>query len=122
MNAPQVELLYDRDCPNVEAARAQLRRALTRAGLPPRWREWDRAAPDSPAYVRQYGSPTILVNGCDVTGALPASENARCRLYRDAAGRVLAAPDERTIVTALRAGPSDTATPPPLPALEPTVS
>jgi hypothetical protein len=65
----RVELIYDATCPNVDAARQQLRDALARAGRPPIWTEWDRAAPSSPAYVRRYASPTVLVAGCDVTDA-----------------------------------------------------
>jgi mercuric ion transport protein len=56
-----VELIYDRDCPNVLDARANLVKALAASGREARWTEWDRSAPDSPSHVRGYGSPTILV-------------------------------------------------------------
>lgn len=82
----RVELIYDRDCPNIGAARAVLAEALAKAGLPRKWTEWDRQAPASPAYVRGYGSPTILVDGADVGGAR-AADAASCRVYAgDGAG------------------------------------
>jgi hypothetical protein len=34
---PKVELIYDDDCPNVEAARQQLRRAFQELGQSPAW-------------------------------------------------------------------------------------
>lgn len=75
---PTVEFIYDRDCPNVEVARENLRRAFVEAGLPSRCQEWDRADADAPAHARRWGSPTVLVNGRDVAGAV-ASEAANCR-------------------------------------------
>jgi len=87
-----VELIYDRDCPNVLDARANLVKALAASGREARWTEWDRSAPDSPSHVRGYGSPTILVDRKDVADS-PASEgNPSCRLYRNAAGRFAGMP------------------------------
>ena len=63
-----VELIFDATCPHVEAARAQLREALGRAGRPAAWTEWDRAASDAPAHAQRYASPTVLVDGRDVSG------------------------------------------------------
>ncbi len=98
---PTVELITDVDCPNVEHARAQLQRALAEAGLPPQWRQWDRADPASPARVRAYGSPTILVDGKDVAHA-PSSDGANCcRVYRDAEGRYQGVPTVEMIAAAL---------------------
>ncbi len=98
---PTVELITDVDCPNVDRARAQLQRALAEAGLPPQWRQWDRADPASPAHVRAYGSPTILVDGKDVADA-PSSDGANCcRVYRDGKGRYQGVPTVEMIVAAL---------------------
>lgn len=55
----RVEFIYDPDCHDVTDARNNLREALAAAGWPRQWREWDRSKPDSPDYVRRYGSPTI---------------------------------------------------------------
>lgn len=96
-----VELIYDLDCPNVGAARANLVKALAASGLEARWTEWDRSAPDSPAYVKGYGSPTILVDGKDVAGLLATDGNASCRLYRNAAGQFVGMPPVEQIAVAL---------------------
>ena len=94
-----VELFYDKDCPNVGQARASLRRALTEAGLPPRWTERELAAAPSP--LGALGSPTVLVNGRDVAGADPG-DAACCRIYEVAGGRSGAPPAE-LIARVLRA-------------------
>jgi len=76
-----VELIYDADCPNVGAARSLLIRAFTATGVSARWKEWDRSSQDSPPYVRDFGSPTILVNGQDVAGVTPSPNTRACRVY-----------------------------------------
>lgn len=68
-----VELIYDPDCPHLPHARAALLKAFDQADIPPAWIEWDRQSADSPAHVRGYGSPTILVDGLDVAGIPPAT-------------------------------------------------
>ena len=70
----RVELIYDLDCPNVGEARTVLLQAFAQVGISPTWTEWNRKGPDSPAYVRGYGSPTILVNGQDVPAQSRAQE------------------------------------------------
>lgn len=83
----------------VDAARASLRAAFVRAGLPAMWQEWDQLSPDAPARVLGFGSPAILVNGRDVTGDDTRSPGLACR----AGG----AATSETILAALRrsAGP-----------------
>lgn len=100
-----IELIYDRDCPNVAAARAQLLRAFAALNAPPLWIEWDRNAPESPEYVRHYGSPAILVNGKDVVGAQPNDGSACCRLYTAAEGTVRGVPPAEAISSAIEADP-----------------
>ncbi len=78
---PKVELIFDRDCPNVEAARQQLQRAFQQVGQPVEWVEWNRNDPAAPDYARRYGSPTILVDGADVADVLPLDGAACCRVY-----------------------------------------
>ena len=96
-----VELVYDQDCPNVEAARSQLRRALEELALPLEWQEWDRNVPDAPAYVGLYGSPTILVDGRDVAGEGTEAESNCCRVYVDADGSFRGVPSVESIRAAL---------------------
>ena len=97
-----VELLYFPDCPNVPAAREQLRRACDAAGVPAAWSEIDVTAESSPAHARGYGSPTILVDGKDVTGA-PPGDSASCRIY--VGSDVRGVPPLDAIIAALRRSP-----------------
>ena len=75
-----VELIYDADCPNVAATRSQLIKAFAMTGVSARWKEWERSAPDSPEYVRSFGSPTILVDGKDIAGVSPSAGTRACRV------------------------------------------
>ena len=82
-----VDLVFDAGCPNVGEARTLLRRALIDAGLPDQWREWKHDDAGTPPALRGLGSPTILVNGTDVSDderdmGLPVRANS-CRIYRD---------------------------------------
>lgn len=97
---PDVELIYDADCPNVEDARRVLLHAFTQAHLLPKWREVDRGAADCPSYAREYGSPTILVNGKDVAESADNSA-ACCRLYVHTQG-TSGVPGVEQIVAALK--------------------
>jgi mercuric ion transport protein len=99
-----VELIYDRDCPNVLSARANLVKAFAASDREARWIEWDRSVPDNPAHVRRYGSPTVLVDGKDVEGAGAGETSVSCRLYRNGAGRLNGAPSVGQIAAALSAG------------------
>jgi mercuric ion transport protein len=100
----EIELIFDGSCPNVEAARAQLKRALDRAGLDQNWKEWNLTESTAPSYAFGYGSPTILVNGLDVAGERPAESTACCRLYEDKAGKLKGVPPFEVIVDALLQG------------------
>ncbi|HKJ93361.1 MAG TPA: glutathione S-transferase N-terminal domain-containing protein [Longimicrobiales bacterium] len=91
----RIELIYFEGCPNVERARANLRTALDAAGLDAPVEEWDRDAPEAPAYARGYPSPTVLVDGRDVSGDAGESDSASCR--------VLGAPGVDDILAALSA-------------------
>ncbi len=101
MAAPRVQLLFFAGCPHVAAARAQLERALAQAGLAPTWEELDVTAPDAPAHLRAYGSPTVLVDGVDVSGVGPG-DAATCRLY--SGSEVPGAPPLASLMRALHAG------------------
>ncbi len=79
MDAPPIELVYFTGCPHVDAARAALRTALDAAGLPAQWREWDQTHPQTPVHLQGYGSPTVLVDGADVTGKPIPNAGRACR-------------------------------------------
>lgn len=92
----RIELIYFEGCPNVERARANLRAALSAAGVRADVEEWERDGAGAPPYVRRYPSPTILVDGRDVSGDAGGSGEASCR----AAG----APSVESILAGLSRG------------------
>ncbi len=98
---PKVELIYDSDCPNVAAARANLFKAFPQAGLSLEWTEWERSARGAPAYARRYGSPTILVEERDVSGESTGSAGATCRVYLDSSEANKGVPSVEMIAHAL---------------------
>ena len=77
----KVELVYEKTCPNIEAARKQLLQAFSDLQLTPHWTEWEVSSTDTPDYAHGYGSPTILVNGHDVSGDQPDGHDYACRIY-----------------------------------------
>ena len=97
---PRVELVYFKDCPHVEAARANISAALCAMNLPTEWVEWDRESDATPAPLRRHGSPTILVEGSDV---MPArNEGNCCRVYPGRDG-IQPVPSIESICSALAA-------------------
>lgn len=102
-----VELVYEKSCPNIAAGREQLLRAFAEAGLTPRWQEWEITDPAAPAHVHGYGSPTILVDGEDVSGSGMAGDDLCCRLYTHGEPDHPGAPALTDIVNALRTRDAD---------------
>nr|WP_281721458.1 hypothetical protein [Nitrosomonas nitrosa] len=99
----KVELIYDADCPNVQATRENLLKAFQLAGVKPHWVEWERSDADAPAYALGFGSPAVLINVRDLEDK-PPLEAACCRIY--AAGTPIAGgvPSVDLIVTGLKSG------------------
>ena len=79
MDTGSIDLVFFTGCPHVDAARGALGAALDAVGLPRRWREWDQARPETPPHLQQYGSPTVLVGGKDVTGQAGPNAGRACR-------------------------------------------
>ncbi len=98
----RVELLYAPDCPNLGMAREHLTRAFKSAGLEAEWHEWLQSDADSPDYTRDYASPTILVDGRDVSTDSVVVDADSCRLYTGEDGNLTGAPPVVAITTALR--------------------
>jgi hypothetical protein len=73
-----VQLLYFAGCPNLEAARAALRDALEAERLEVAVEEVDIEDPATPVALQGWGSPTVLVDGRDVTGEA-RSDALSCR-------------------------------------------
>ena len=99
------ELVFDDDCPHVDAARRLLCSVLDEARLPRVWLEWSRQNPDTPDPLLDFGSPTILVDGVDVAftefDASVTIDSRRCRVYADADGRLGGVPPRRDVLEAL---------------------
>jgi len=68
MTTRRVELVYFEGCPNALKARDNIKSALEVAGRDVEWSEWDLEAESTPDRYRQHGSPTVLIDGQDVTG------------------------------------------------------
>jgi len=103
-----VEFVYEKTCPNIEAARSQLLKAFAESEITPRWQEWEVSSPDAPAHVHGYGSPTILINGHDVSGDLSERNDYCCRVYSHDAHANKGVPALADIVQALRAAQKKT--------------
>lgn len=99
----KVELVYEKTCPNVDAARAQIRKAFAQVNQEPRWQEWEVSDSRAPSYVHVYGSPTILVNGTDVSGLAPGDCRDNCRIYENGDGHLGVVPPLEKVVSALLA-------------------
>ena len=74
----RIELVYFEGCPNVPAARENLQAALRAVGRPLKWSETDMGADSTSEDSRRDASPTVLVDGEDVTGS-PCGEAIACR-------------------------------------------
>ena len=77
---PNIELVYFEGCPNALTARENIRAAVAAAfSGPVEWSEWDLMADSTPERFKRHGSPTVLVDGHDVTGDGPGNDALACR-------------------------------------------
>lgn len=83
----KIQLLYFEGCPNLEPARAALRDAMVAEQIAQEVEEIDVQSPTTPEELRGWGSPTILVDGKDISGA-ERTAAAACRLYATGAPNV----------------------------------
>jgi MerR family copper efflux transcriptional regulator len=102
-----VDLIYDRDCPNIDPCRSAIHRALVAVGERPIWNEWRRDGDDTPEAFRAFGSPTVLIDGRDFFNTRESSADApqanSCRVYPSDGGFV-GAPTVRMLIDALTRG------------------
>jgi hypothetical protein len=91
-----VKLLVFPGCPLAAAARQVLEQALAECGLAA-YEEIDLLAPATAKELRAWGSPTILIDGEDVTGQTKGHAIG-CRVY---AGPTKV-PDVATIIARLK--------------------
>lgn len=75
MKKATIELVYFEGCPNAERARENLASFLE----PGSWVEWNLSDEDTPERFRRFGSPTVLVDGRDVTGEGGGNAAMACR-------------------------------------------
>lgn len=101
MNDLKVSFLYFDGCARAPGARRNLLDALerVRADVKIGMEEVDIMDPVTPEHLRRWGSPTILIDGVDMTGAEQGSALS-CRIYTSEGG----VPTTREIVRAIRAG------------------
>ncbi|NNE06709.1 MAG: thioredoxin family protein [Xanthomonadales bacterium] len=104
MTDTTVSFLYFDGCPLAPRARENLLEALGKTGREAalRFEEVDLMDPATPIELKRWGSPTILVNGQDITGARQG-EACSCRLYASDGG----VPTTREIIEALAKKGSD---------------
>ncbi len=102
MKEPHLALIFDEDCPYVDEARRNLATAVRRVGAPVTWTEFCRQDPQTPLPLKEFGSPTVLVDGVDAVDPGSAKTGDACRLYRQPDGRTLRFPSEQQIEVALR--------------------
>ena len=79
MSEPKIQLLVFEGCPLADAARQTLEEALAIVGLQ-QYEEVDILDPAAAEELRGWGSPTILVDGQDVTGDA-RGDSVGCRVY-----------------------------------------
>lgn len=79
VNDISVQLLFFDGCPLADAARANLEQALADCGMRG-YEEIDILDPSTPDDLPGWGSPTILVNGIDISGQ-PKGDSVSCRVY-----------------------------------------
>ena len=97
----KIEFLYFDGCPNADAARENLKNALQQLGLPYKWDEINLNSSNVPDTLKSYGSPTVLVDGKDINGAVDSSGSSNCRLYLTEKG-FLGAPPVETITSSIK--------------------
>ena len=98
MNNPVIQFLYFEGCPLAPRARDNLVRAI-RSLLSPSavsFEEIDLMSGKTSVEFKRWGSPTILLNGRDITGA-PPGDSCTCRIYASTGG----VPTTREIVSAI---------------------
>lgn len=101
MHRLKVQFLSFAGCPLQRQARTELEKALAECGLD-RYENVDIMAEQTVEELKSWGSPTILVNGKDVTGH-QGGDGVGCRVY----GGDLGVPDAQTIVDFLERSKQD---------------
>lgn len=100
----RVELLWWEGCPSHPRALADLRAAMAELGLDPDAVELREIESEQDAtHERFAGSPTIRIDGTDVSPVKDEPYGLSCRLYHRRDGRVSPTPDPADLRDALQA-------------------
>ena len=83
----RIELIFEKTCPNIQLAREHLKKALKLLGFKAKWQEREITDPGCPAYAHGLGSPSIMINGRDVSDMITNGDDFSCRLYADEQGK-----------------------------------
>lgn len=103
MHVPDIELLWWAGCPSTERALSELRAALQDAGISGADVRMTEITTEEEARARAFvGSPTILVDGEDVSPPSEEPVGLNCRIYRRRDGTVSPRPDREDLREALR--------------------
>lgn len=99
---PLVEFVYEKGCPNIKPTRLLLLQAFTKINTKPHWQEWEVNNSSSPEYVRQYGSPTILIDRIDIDESKDSNNANQCRLYAQPDKAFSGVPPLEKIISAIQ--------------------
>ena len=102
--AIQVELFYWEGCPSHPRALADLREQMTVLGLDPEAIELREVETEGDAERERFvGSPTIRIDGEDVSPIAAEPYGLTCRVYHRRDGRIYPTPDPADLRDALSA-------------------
>jgi hypothetical protein len=103
----RIELLWWRGCPSTDEALAMLREEVAAAGLDPGSIEIRELSTDADAAREGFvGSPTVRIDGRDVSPPRSEPVGLSCRVYRLRDGRISPVPDRADVRDALEATPA----------------
>ncbi len=97
----RIELIWEKECLNVEAAQDVIRTALAKFNESGPWKDWEIGVDEIPAHAQGFGSPTILVDRQDVAGHQGGCSDSCCRVYLNADG-MSGVPSVEDVVNRLR--------------------
>jgi hypothetical protein len=102
MRIPELELLWWEGCPSTDRALGELRATLSELCLDGAEIRMREIRTDAEAVAAGFvGSPTILIDGCDVAPSPDEGSGLSCRVYRRRDGRISPTPDPDDLREAL---------------------
>ena len=98
----RVELIYEKTCPNIQAARNLILDAFKELKTSASWHEWEISDDACPDYAHGYGSPTILIDGEDINNMATEGHDFCCRVYKVNDGGHSGVPAPGDLISAMR--------------------